>query len=555
MFLRFWVETKISTQFIKYYTLLLLVFYTLIVAAEINIYAEWQTKIDYKAIAFLKNPTEVIETATHSQTLFFIVYLILFVVFLYWFYVRYIATYLDKINNQFKRKIIVAFSYFIIGSSLLIVGLRGGLQPIPINQSWAYFSNNNTVNLVSVNDGWNVLGSLYQNSNYLDQNPYIEMPMDEAKKRVNNLYEVEKDTTIYFINNQQPNIVLLILESFTADIIKSCGGDSGITPQFEKLISEGYLFDSIYSSGTLSHQGMASLFSGFPAQTVTSIIKEQSKYSKLPSLNKKLAKRGYNTSFYFGGQLTYANIKSYMYFNQFDKIKDMYDYDDTIPRGHLGIHDQYTLQDHLLELNKKPQPFFSSLFTVSTHSPYDVPMKWKINKGGNEQDFLNAAWYSDSCIGSYINECKKQAWYKNTLFIVVADHGKHSHYNRNFFSPELRHIPLLFFGEVLKPEFKGKKNHLIGSHHDLAATLLSQLKITHDNFNWSKNLMNPYSKPFAFYSSPTWIGFCTPKGFCSYDYRLKDFNLKIVPNERDTPELANNGKAYLQVLFQQYLDY
>jgi phosphoglycerol transferase MdoB-like AlkP superfamily enzyme len=379
--------------------------------------------------------------------------------------------------------------------------------------------------------------------------------MNEATELVNEMYRVPKDTTIIFLNQQKPNIVFLILESFSADLIQSCGGDIGITPQIEKLIADGYLFTNIYSSGTLSHQGIASIFSGFPAQPATSIIKEHAKFSKLPSLNKRLLKLGYNTSFYFGGQLTYANIKSYMYYNQFHQIKDIDDYPGDMPRGKLGIHDQYTLTDHLNELNTKPTPFFSGIFTVSTHSPYDIPARWTISKGGSERDFLNAAHYSDSCIGAYISECKKTSWYKNTLFVLMADHSKHTHYDRNYFEPLNRHIPLLFFGEVIKPEFKGKKNAILGAQHDLVCTLLKQLQQDAHEFKWSKNLMNPYAKQFAYYALTSGFGWMVPSGALTHNYQNKSNDWNTCPQQSCTDSLNNAGKAYLQLLFQQYLNY
>ena len=300
---------------------------------------------------------------------------------------------------------------------------------------------------------------------------------------------------------------------------------------------------------------MAAIFSGFPAQPTTSIIKEQAKFSKLPCLNNQLLQKGYNTSFYFGGQLTFANIKSYMYFNKFDKIKDIDDYDKKLPRGKLGLHDQYTLADHLTELNTKPQPFFSALFTQSTHSPYDVPIKWVIKKGGSEQDFLNGAWYSDSCIGAYINECKKQEWYKNTLFIAIADHSKHTHYDRNYFEPLNRHIPLLFFGDVINPAFRGKSNHILASQHDLVATLLHQLDLDAKPFKWSKNLMNPYSKNFAYYALNNGFGFTTKDCWLAYNYQSKEYDWNLCKEKKQEENLQKDGKAYLQVLFQEYLDY
>ena len=540
---------------LRVYSLIIAAIYFMITAAEINLYAEWQTKIDYRAIVYLKQPSEVFETATYGQTIIFFIYLVGSIILTLKIYKYLIPAKIEFDTSNLRIKIMHSFTALAMGSALIVLGIRGGIQQIPINQSWAYYSNNNTLNLASVNSLWNLLGSVYQNATTLGKNPYIIMPMEVAKSKVIAMHAISNDTTIHFLNTNKPNIVFLILESFSADLIQSCGGDTGITPQIEKLISDGYLFSNIYSSGTLSHQGIASLFSGFPAQPSTSIIKEHAKFSKLPSLNKRLIKLGYNTSFYFGGQLTYANIKSYMYFNQFHKIKDIDDYDSKIPKGKLGIHDQYTLTDHINELNQKPIPFFSGIFTVSTHSPYDIPMKWKINKGGNERDFLNAAWYSDSCIGAYINECKKQSWYKNTLFVLVADHSKHTHYDRNYFEPLNRHIPLLFFGGVVKPEFKGKINPVLGSQNDLVCTLLKQLNEGTSEFKWSKNLMNPNTQEFAYYALTGGFGWCTPQQSLTFNYQNNTNDWNTCINQNYTDSLNSSGKAYIQVLFQEYLDY
>jgi phosphoglycerol transferase MdoB-like AlkP superfamily enzyme len=549
------IRKSFALTIIKFYSLLLALSYIMIAAAELNLFAEWQTKIDYRAIAYLSQPSEVFETATYVQSIIFFIYSGVIFLLVYITYQYLLPKQLEFETSNLFPKIVKSISYLLVGALCITLGIRGGIQQIPINQSWAYYSLNNTINLASVNSLWNLLGSIYQNAGNLDTNPYVTMTMQEAELRVNKLLAVKKDTTIHFLNNEKPNIVFLILESFSADLIQSCGGDTGLTPQIEKLIDEGYLFTNIYSSGTLSHQGIASIFSGFPAQPSTSIIKEHAKFSKLPSLNKNLIKLGYNTSFYFGGQLTYANIKSYMYFNQFHKIKDIGDYNSDIPRGKLGIHDQYTLKDHLNELNQKPSPFFSGIFTVSTHSPYDIPTKWNIEKGGSERDFLNAAWYSDSCIGAYITECKKQQWYKNTLFVLIADHSKHTHYDRNYFEPLNRHIPLLFFGDVLKSEFKGKINAIYGSQNDLVCTLLKQLNQDASAFKWSKNLMNPYVPQYAYYAITSGFGWAIPDQFLAYNYQNHVNDWNTCKNQNMTDSLNLNGKAYLQLLFQEYLDY
>jgi len=101
------------------------------------------------------------------------------------------------------------------------------------------------------------------------------------------------------------------------------------------------------------------------------------------------------------------------------KIKEVSDFDGDIPRGKLGIYDKYMLDEQIVELNSEKQPFFSVLFTVSTHSPYDQPMEdvidWASN--ANQNGYLNSAYYTDKCLGEYFEKARKQSWYSNTLYI------------------------------------------------------------------------------------------------------------------------------------------
>ena len=141
------------------------------------------------------------------------------------------------------------------------------------------------------------------------------------------------------------------------------------------------------------------------------------------------------------------------------------------------------------------------------------------------------------------------------MFVLIADHSKHTHYDRNYFEPKNRHIPLLFFGDVLNTSFKGKTNHMMGAQNDLVCTLLKQLNQDAAEFEWSKNLMNPYAQAYAYYALTSGFGWATPGQFLVYNYQNNNNDWNTCKNQASTDSLNEIGKAYLQVLFQEYLDY
>ena len=199
----------------------------------------------------------------------------------------------------------------------------------------------------------------------------------------------------------------MILEGWSGDLIKSLEGYDDVTPNFEKLIKDGVFFENIYASGSLSDQGMAAVFSAFPAQPSVSIISQPNKYNQLPCINTELKEKNYTTSFMFGGQLSYGNIRAYMYFNGFDKIVEGKDFDSNIPCGKLGVHDEYLYQRQLKELSNEKQPFFAAMFTLSSHSPFDMPMKEKLTWGGDENGYINSVLYADQKLYEFIENDKK----------------------------------------------------------------------------------------------------------------------------------------------------
>jgi len=534
----------------KVYTAIILVAYSLITTAELGIYSEWKTKLPYKALLYLKHPSELFNSTTTGNFLLLILLFTGQIVLAFYIYRKFFFTSIVHL----KRNFVFTAIFLIITPGLFVLGMRGGYQQIPINQSESFYSKHNILNHASVNSGFNLFISIKENLDNLDKNPFAVYPDAAARETIRQIYKVPVDTTIYILNSNRPNIVLLILESWSADLIESLGGEPGITPQFRELEKGGILFTSAISSGSRSEQGMASIFGGFPAFPYTSITVQPDKSQKLPSMVRQLSKLGYATSFYFGGQLIYGNIKGYIMSNGFNRIREIYDFGDDVIRGKLGVHDEFVLARQLAELKNEKQPFFSALFTLSSHSPYDQPMKEVLHWGKNERHFINAAYYTDKCLGEYFRKARKEPWYKNTLFILVADHGHNSYRNWDFNSPDYHRIPLLFYGDAIKPEFRGTQINRMVAHTDIPATILAQLGQDHSGFDWSRNLMNPYSPNFNYFAMDNGLGWIRPSGYFEYDYTTSTYYQNTIP-PREQDSIIKEGKTYLQRVFQEYMDY
>lgn len=530
----------------------LIIFTSVVISiAELPLYKEWRVKMNFKAISYLSQPSEVYRSAKWTEVFFGLIAIFTFTFLSIYLYRRYF-------HERFviiKRNYILSFIFLVTFSVLILLGIRGGYQPIPVHQSDVYFSKSNFLNLAAVNSQWNVMASVTKNMRFKTSNPFLFYKLTDAKKTLDSLYFVEKDTTINILTTKHPNIVLLLLESYSGDLVHSIGGYDSISPNIDNLISKGFVFSNVSGSGSLSDQGILSVLCGYPALSNVIITNQLDKYVKVPCIAHDLQQQGYYTSFMYGGQLSYGNIKGLIYYNKFDDITEGKDFPSKIPQGRLGVHDEYMLQAFLNKINSYKQPFFSTAFTLSSHNPYDQPFPEIFHWGGDAQKFINSAYYSDSCIGDFFKKAEKQSWYNNTLFILVADHGHNSPRNWMIFSPEYRHVPLLFYGNVIKSEFKGKRFELPCSQTDLAATLLSQLGLKHDKYHWSKDLFNPYSNPFTYYAFDGGFGWIEPDNFIVFDKSQELYYSVAYKSPQDSARINHNGKSYVEMLFQEYLDF
>jgi phosphoglycerol transferase MdoB-like AlkP superfamily enzyme len=392
-------------------------------------------------------------------------------------------------------------------------------------------------------------GSLEKN------NPFAFMDSQEADEVVKKLRETSKDTSIYILDRTDINIVIILLESWSADVVEPFSESNEIAPFFFFFAKNGLLFTHFYSNGHRSQQAICSILSGFPSIPNYDITNNHSKYKHLPSMVDVLRQKGYFTSFYFGGNLDYGNIRAFLLHANFDEIIEEGSIETKMPRGKLGIYDQYMFDYQVNKLDKCPKPFFNILFTLSSHTPFDHPkmveeLDWKTE----EIKYLNSVKYTDYCLEQYFEQAKTKSWYDNTLFILISDHSHPSHISRSYYDRDYQRIPMLWFGNVLKKEYWGTQCDVIGSHVDMPETLLSQLNFNADSFQWGKNIFNPYCNQFVYYETIRGFGWIAPEGSYAYVSNINDIHT-FTGDESKRDTLFFTGKAYIQKLFGTYLGY
>jgi len=546
-FILFFIRTALIKirieKVLKIYTIIVIVLISFLTTADLELYTAWGYRMDATPLLYLKSPKEMGASVSSSPLfLLAIIFIILSGSFI-WLYKKVVEKYVHLTPGKFSL-LNFFISLFLI--AFLFVPIRGGIQKIPMNQSDVYFSTKLFADHAALNLPWNISFSILNRNN--KENPFDYFPGNRAGQLVTELYNTGPAKIPSILSVKKPNIIFIILESYTAKFVGCLGGEPGVTPNLDKIATDGLLFTNIYAAGDRSEKGLIAVLSGYPNQALTSIIKTPTKTQHLPSITKTLEANGYGTSYTYGGELEFANIKSYLVNTGFDKLVSKYSFPISERTTSWGVHDQFALDTFFVDIKRRQQPFFATIFTLSSHEPYDVPAYHKFKGNDVTSKFRNSVAYTDSCIGLFINRLKEDPLWPNTFIVLVADHGHPlPGYDRNDL-PSKFHIPLIFTGGALK--MKGTVT-TIGSQTDIVSTVLDQLNVPRDKFKWSKDLLDSSARPFAFYNFNNGFGFVTPAGIVTMDNVSK----KVIYEKGNVDSVdINNGKAYMQFSYQGFLN-
>lgn len=527
------------------YNILLIFIVALACIGNIRLFSEWGTLLNARALTYLSHPQEVLSFASTGSIVFATAVWILCGLAGVVIYRSFVTNFSFPVEKLWMR--IAQVAVFLV---LLLTGIRGGWQLAPVNESAAYYSTHPINNKIATNTVWYLVHSIAEAN--AQSNLYAFMSSEQAAQRTKQLLASSGETTESILKTKQPNIVFIVLESWIADLID----EKSTTPQFNELAKEGLIFTQCYASGFRTDQGLAAILSGFPAQPNNSIITTPSKAEKLPSIGSVLKKEGYSTSFYYGGDIEFANMKTYLLHCGFDKLIDKKAFSEEEYNSKWGAHDGPVLDKQADALKSEKQPFFSVALTLSTHEPFEVPIRTPFDSYDDlPNQFRKAAYYTDHCLRSYFLRAKAEDWYDNTLFVLVADHGHHLPKQMDIGNPSTHRIAMMLCGGALKEEYRGKKVEKIVEQTAIAATLLRQLNKDHTSFTWSRDALAKDYKEFAYYSLEPLLGWITPEQDIIWYFTppRADVKRKTVPVLNDS--LLMDGKAYLQTLYEQYLQY
>ncbi len=372
--------------------------------------------------------------------------------------------------------------------ALCILGIRGRIGTTPIRASTVYYCNDTFLNQLGINPAFNFLYSLKEDRK--SQNARFDLMDDgQALELARQEYGVadSADSTHplrRYVSNpgevQKTNVVLILMESMSANYLKRFGQQKELTPVMDSLYRASLAFTNFYSTGIHTNQGLTGLLYSFPALLKRNMMKGivPRKVSGLPTV---LAENGWQTLIFIPHEAQYDNMNAFLRNNGMEQVYEQADYPSEEIVSNFGVPDHYLFQYSIETLRQKAKadkPFFATILTVSNHEPFVIP-DWFKSQYTDPKDQIVA--YADWCIGDFLRKAQKEAWYDNTIFVICADHGILVNGNIDAEMPQsYNHIAMLMLGKGIEPRLYSG----LGMQEDVMPTLLGMLNIsyTYDGF-------------------------------------------------------------------------
>lgn len=555
-----WLKRELVKPIMNIYFIIASLFITCSFLLNASLYPYWKYPLDSTPLFyFFTSPADAIASVSIWQVILSIVILIVLTVGV-WFtlrmrgekrqqYSRYSYGYggfgsgkrnrFDDFDRHRGRTSII----LLLLTGLLFLPIRGGITVSTMNTGQAYFSQNAYLNHSAVNPLFSLFESITHQEDFASQ--YRFMKDKEADKIFATMTSTSDENTYPLLNEATfkkgtPDILIVIMESFANDIIPSMGSYKDVAVCLDSIAQQSILFTRFYANSFRTDRGMVSILSGYPAQPTTSIMRYPRKTSQLPSIARNLVKyKNYKTTYYYGGDADFCNMRSYLVSQGYQHIISDANFPIEDKLSKWGVPDHILaakmMEDIKAQQNEK-RPMLRILQTSSSHEPFEVPYHRLKDKR------LNAFAYTDSVMGAIVREYRKLPRWKNTLIVFVPDHVGGYKENLNDHDRSRYQIPLILAGGAIS---RPMKVGIIGSQHDIAATLLGQLGVEHREFTFSKNMMSDATPKFAFFAVNDAFGIVSEENSLIYDNRAK----RIVYDKGEKGFNLKRGQAYLQKLY------
>lgn len=365
-----------------------------------------------------------------------------------------------------------------VAIAISVVGIRGGLQSKPIN-----FVNANVFSAP-------LLNNLVLNSTFTFIKSYGAKSLKQEKYFSNKedmLQHLNGSLSGSSLEGRRPtkpqNIVIIILESFAQEYIGPVGEQKSFTPFLDSLMEKSLVFKNAYANGRRSIEGVGAVMAGIPALMSEPFISSHFTANYFLGLGTLVSQKGYSTSFFHGGHNGTMYFDSFMQSAGVEKYFGAREYGNSADDdGVWGIWDEPFLQWMLQQMDHMPQPFMTSVFTLTSHQPYKVPPQYNGTFKEGPIEILKTISYTDYSLQKFFAEAEKKPWYKDTLFIITADHAA-LHYRPEFTNDVgSYHVPLIFFHPTY--QFPKVDTTVVAQQIDILPTILDFLGIPQNDSNY-----------------------------------------------------------------------
>jgi phosphoglycerol transferase MdoB-like AlkP superfamily enzyme len=409
-------------------------------------------------------------------------YLGFVVILIFWITIKlyHITRQISLVFKLSWKQFSIQFGLMILGLLALVLGARGGLELKPINIIEASRYVKPQYAPLVLNTPFTIAKTLFKKKlsvvNYL--------PEEEVDGWFKPEFSIKSDS-----NSKPSNVVVIILESFAKEYIGYFNKERKYTPFLDSLMNQSLVFTDAYASGQLSMDAMPAIFASVPDIMSRSYILSNYCNNVLPGLGTPLKESGYFTSFFHGGEngtmgidglVRITGIDNYYGLKEYPKERRKKDFD-----GDWGIYDEPFMQFYAQELSRIKQPFFSSLFTLSSHYPYTLPSGFEDKFPKGKHKIMELVAYTDYSLQQFFDTIKNEEWYQNTLFILTADHTAQP--IEEYYKTKIGKysIPMVFY--TPDGSLQGEINKVV-SHVDIMPTVLDYLSKKGKYFGFGRSM-------------------------------------------------------------------
>lgn len=515
------------------YLTVVAVLLAVIIGGDTVLYEFWKFKLNAAIFGYMQNP----EGATSSVSPLFIITrvggILLLAVLAGWLLLRRTPVHFPAVRRRLVHTVLL-----VLCGGALFVGIRGGVQQGVMNVGVAYYSPSLFLNHAAVNPAFSLLSSLSKTKDFGGQFNWQD---DKSLARsFEGLYPGEtEDIQDTLLRVKRPNVLVVLMESFGSKFVHELGGLPDVAPGMSRLIPQSIFWTRFYSNSFRTDRGTVSAFSGWVSYPTVSLMRLPEKLNHLPSLARSLQREGYHTGYLYGGDITIMNKKGYLVATGYRQLTSAADFPKReTSESKWGANDSVTARRtyEMIAGGQMPEPWHMTFQTLSSHEPFEVPYHRLSDKK------LNAFAFTDHCVTTLIDSLRNTPQWDNLLVILIPDHG--FLYDLTYESPEFFHAPMLWLGGAIR---EPRRMEVLMNQSDLAATLLSQMGISHTDFPWSRNVLSRnYRYPFAYSSFPSGILFADSTGVSVFDITSRK---PITEQPAPSPDRIHKAKAILQMSY------